>query len=151
MIALEHAKKAIKIADHMLTITHNVVNDPKLLLIVTEKLALSQQHGIKAVLHYELYHKRIPVFKDNFGEMFALFKVRCTRRLNLDLQYVDIIHSVQELLEHHRKSPVEFARKDNYVICSNEYKTDVISKDLLKKYVEKTKTFIEEIEKMLIR
>ena len=31
---LDNAKKSLQIADHMLNITHNVVNDPKLLLLV---------------------------------------------------------------------------------------------------------------------
>ena len=152
--ALQDAKEAIKVADHILTVTHNVVNDPKLLLLVAEKLSVGLQHIVKAVLLYELYHKRIPPFNENtedFQQMFSVFKVRCMRRYTIDSSYVDLIHNVHELIQHHKQSPVEFSRKDDYVICSEEYKTDVISKKFLKTSIEKSKVFMEDVEKMVTK
>lgn len=152
-VALQEAKDAAKIADHMVTVTYNVVNDPKLLVVVAEKLLAALQAAIKSVLLYEVYHRRIPAFKEDkedFLDMFSMFKVRCSRRYKFDPSYVDMIDKVHEITQHHKASPVEFARKEQYVICSEEYKTDIISKKFLREALEKTKSFIIDVEKMIL-
>ncbi|MFH1440240.1 MAG: hypothetical protein ABIG89_06730 [Candidatus Woesearchaeota archaeon] len=146
---LESAKKSLKIADHMLTITHNVVNDPKLLVLVLQKVFDSIQDLIGAVLYYELYHRRIPVFQESFQGMFDIFKVRCLRRYSLDAAYVELANEVYTTLKEQKRSPVGFARKDNYVICSSDYKMKILSKESLRNYVEKTKLFIKDVETMI--
>ncbi|MBI3033276.1 hypothetical protein HYY69_07405 [Candidatus Woesearchaeota archaeon] len=150
-VALQEAKDAAKIADHMVMVTYNVVNDPKLLVVVAEKLLAAQAAAIKSVLLYEVYQRRIPSFKEDFLDMFSMFKVRCSRRYQFNPAYVDAIHQVYEITQHHKTSPVEFVRKENYVICSDEYKTDVISKKFLREALEKTKSFIVDVEKMIMK
>ena len=146
---LENAKKSLKIADHMLTITHNVVNDPKLLVLVLQKLFISVQNIVGAVLYYELYYRRIPRFQESFSEMFDIFKVRCTRRYNLSTSYIELVHDIYTTLKQQKDGPVGFARKDKYVICSDKYDLKVLSKELLRSHVEKTKLFIKDVEKMI--
>lgn len=146
---LETAKKSLRIADHMLTITHNVVNDPKLFLLVLQKLFNSLHDIVASVLYYERYHKKIPSFNESFDEMFDIFKVRSLRRYNFNTSYTELIHNVYAILKHHKESPIGFAKKGSYVICSKEYETKVLTKELLAQYVEKTKLFIKDAEHMV--
>jgi len=146
---LDNAKKSLQTADHMLTITHNVVNDPKLLVLVLKNLFYALNNAMSAVLHYELYYKKIPPFQESFNEVFDLFKVRLFRRYNLNTSYVELIQDVYITLKEQKEGPVSFARKGSYVICSSDYKMKVLSKDSLKNYVEKTKLFIKDVENMI--
>ncbi len=146
---LENAKKSLKVADHMLTITHNIVNDPKLFLIVLQKLYTCHYGIIEALLNYDLYNKRIPPFLESFPEMFTLFKVRMQRRYNLNQEYVLLVQDVYELLKHHKDGHVSFARQGNYVLCSHNYEMKVLSKDLLTGFMQKTKLFIKDAEHMM--
>ena len=150
-VALDQAKNAVKIADHMLKVTYNVVNDPKLLMVIAERLLLAMEQVVKAIVMYEVQCHRIPPFKEEFDEMFSLFKMRCTGRYNIDSGYVDLLQEIKEVVQHHKQSPVEFSRKEEYVICSENYETDIISKTFLNESVAKIKLFIEDVEKMLIK
>ena len=146
---LDNAKKSLQIADHMLNITHNVVNDPKLLLLVLKKLFRALNNTISAILYYELYYKKIPPFQESFSEMFNIFKMRAFRRYNLNTSYIELIQDVHSTLKEQKEGPVSFARKGSYVICSSDYKIKVLSKDSLKLYIEKTKVFIRDAESMI--
>ena len=148
---LEDAKKSLKIADHMLTITHNVVNDPKLLALVLQKVFNSLHSIIGSILDYELYYRRIPSFSGAFPEMFDLFKVRCTRRYSLDASYIELVHDVYTTLKQQKEGSMSFPRKGSYVICSKDYQMKVLTPELLRKYVEKTKVFIKDAEKMITK
>lgn len=148
---LESAKKSFKIADHMLTITHNVVNDPKLLLLVIQRLFNVYESLIASVLEYDLYFHRIPPYHESFDEMFNIFKVRCTRRYSLSSSYIELINEVHGILNQQKKGPVSFSRKGSYVICSDKYETKVLTPESIKGYVEKTKLFIRDTEHMITK
>jgi hypothetical protein len=146
---LENGKKSLKVADHMLTITHNIVNDPKLFLIVLQKLYACHYSIIEALLNYDLYNKRIPPFPNSFPEMFNLFKVRMQRRYSLNQEYVLLVQDVYYLFKQHKEGPVGFSRKGSYVLCSTNYDMKVLSKQLLDGHVQKTKLFIRDAEHMI--
>jgi len=146
---LNYGKKTLKVADHMLTITHNVVNDPKLLLLVLEKINATHTHIIAAILAFELENKRIPAFKESFKEMLDLFRVRSVRRYNFKKNHGALAREIYYLLEQHKKSPVEFSRKGKFVICSEDYEMKVLTTEKLAKYIADTKEFIKDAEKMV--
>jgi len=148
-IALEKAKKSIHIADHMMSVTYKLVNDPKLMLPVLERVLSALTLAMATVLHYERLYKRIPPFQDNFESMFNTFKARCTRRYNINIEYITLITDVNSILTQHKQSPVEFRKDDKFVICSEDYRLKVISIDTIKKYIEKAKLFVKESENMV--
>ena len=57
-IALENAKKNIRVADHMLSVTYKLVNDPKMLLAVMERINNALSYSVASILHYERLYKR---------------------------------------------------------------------------------------------
>ena len=95
---LEHAKKNIKVADHMLTITHNVVNDPKLLLLVLQKVQNSLQNTLAALLFYDFHFGRIPAFREDFASMLDIFKVRIIRRYSMNHSYVNMLNDIYVII-----------------------------------------------------
>jgi hypothetical protein len=141
----EKAKKHIQVADHMLFVTYPLVNDNKLLLAVIENIFLAYSNTIGSLLYYERVFKRIPPFQDNFESKFTSFRETCVLRYKIDKSYIADILDLKNIIIAHKKSPVEFARKDRFVICSNNYKLQTISINELKKHIDKAKLFIQEI------
>lgn len=148
---IERAKRNIHIADHMLTQTYPLVQDPKLLLAVMENIFLALTNSMASVLYYERLFKRIPPFMDNFESKFNMFKMKTAIRYNIDQSYLNLMQGVKEIVLEHKKSPVEFSRKDSFVICSNSYKMKTISVQQMRDYVSKTKLFISEVDKIISR
>jgi len=149
LIVLESAKNNIKIADHMVNITYKLVKDPKLFLVILERLDKALTFTMKSILFYERYYKKIPTFREDFNVMHDIFKARCLRRYNFNNDYILLIKEVNDVIKKHKQSPMEFKRDGKFVICSDDYKLNVVSDDSLKKKIEKAKAFIREADYML--
>ena len=139
----ENAKKKISLADHMLTMTYPLVRDTKLLLVVLENVFLAMTNAMGSILYYERFYKHIPPFTDNFENKFQLFKEKCAEKYNVNEVYLKLLRELKELIVQHRKSPVEFVRKDRFVICSENYNLKTIGVDQIKVYIAKAKDFIQ--------
>ena len=148
-LSLENAKKNITVADHMINVTFKIVNDPKLLLSIVDRIKNALSYSVSSIVQYERMYKRVPPFQDNFDSMFNIFKTRITRRYNINIEYITLIHDVNDILKQHKESPVEFRKDETFVICNGNYRTRVITADHIKKYLEKAKLFIKETENMV--
>jgi len=142
----EQARSKIRIADHLITQTYPMLQDPKLLLSAVESLFLAMSFSMGSLLHYELLFKRIPPFQDTFPSKYNMFQLRCSKRYNFDLAYSNLMQELKGIILQHKKSPVEFVRKDQLVICNEDYTMRTLSVEQLKRYVHKAKVFIEQIE-----
>ena len=136
--ALDHLKKA----DHMLIVTYPLIGDTRILLNVADNTFLALTKSMSAILHHDRLFKYIPAFNDNFEGKFMMFKNKCMRRYNIDLEYVKLIQEIKEIIVLHKNSPVEFKRKDRFVICTDNYRMVAITVNMLKDYIKKTKEFI---------
>jgi len=143
-LASRKAHEKLKLADHMLTQTYPLVRDPKLLVAVMENIFLALTNAMASVLYYERTFKSIPPFVDNFENKLRLFREKCTPKYSLSRKYLDTITEVKEAVLAHRRSPIEFARKENFVICSDNYKLRTITIEQIKGYIGLTKTFLKE-------
>lgn len=139
----ETAKKRISIADHMLTITYPFVKDQRLLVTVVENIFLAMTNSMSSVLYYERLFKRIPLFPDNFETKLSLFKDKCIKKHNINPEHTVLLRDIKDIVIQHRKSPVEFSRKDKFVICNGSYRMKTVGVEQLKKYVKNAKEFIE--------
>jgi len=143
------SKKKIQIADHILTQTYPLINDPKLLLAGLENIFLALTNSIGSLLYYERLFKKIPPFQNNFSSKFNMFRAKCVPKYNFTNEQVDLIQDTKDIILQHKKSPVEFTRKDRFVICSDNYSMKTISIDKIKDYLSKAKLFIQEINKIV--
>ena len=142
----EAAKKRLRIADHMLTQTYPLVQDPKLLLAVMENIFLALTNSMGSVLYYERLFKKIPPFQDNFASKFRMFREKCADKYRINRDQLAFIQDVKNIILEHKKSPVEFVRKDQFVICNGSYRTHTISVNELKDYITKSKSFLRHTE-----
>lgn len=141
----ETAKKKIQLADHILTQTYPLVKDTKLLLVVMENIFLALTNSIGSLLYYERLFKRIPPFQDNFSSKFNMFRAKCIDRYKIDKEHVIFIQDIKDIIVEHKKSPVEFVRKDRFVICSDNYSMKTISVEQIKEHLAKAKLFTNQM------
>ncbi len=146
----DNAKKHLKLADHMLTMTYPVVNDPKLLLSVIENLNLTFSSAISAVLMYERDLRQIPPYHDTIDGRLDFFKNKSAEKFNISPNYIKMIEEIKDLVQEHKESPIEFSKKNEYVICSDEFKRlKTINIKEMKEYIAKAKLFIAEISNII--
>lgn len=145
----DKAKKSINIADHMLTVTYPLVKDPKLIPAIMENIFIAYSSAVDAILYFDLLYKRIPVFHDSFESKLNTFNARCISRYKIKKYYITEIQTIKNLLEEHKKSPVEFSRKDSFVIFSDKFKMKAISINTISEYINKAKVFIEEMDNII--
>ena len=148
--SLLKAKKNLHLADHMIFVTYKLVNDPRLLLSAIKNIFNSLQNTIDSLLCYERLFKRIPAYPENFGSKFSVLKDHCNR-LNLNQSYLYLINNIHTLLLDHKNSPIEFSRKDRFIICSSDYRTKSISLKEIKEYLSRSKSFIKDVESIVIK
>lgn len=148
-ILRDKAVQKVKVADHMLFMTYPLVKDPKLLLAIIENIFASLDFGMSALLHHERLFKRIPPFHDSFASRFEIFKNKMIPRYKLSPRHARLINDVRSIISEHKRSPVEFARKDKFIICSPTYSLKTVDTNLVKKYIFETKVFVDNINKIV--
>ena len=136
------ALKNLKVADHILHVTFPLLQDPKLLVGVLHNVFLALTQTMTTVLLYDRYVKLIPPFHDTFESKFNMFRVKSMQEHKIDEKYAKLIQEIKELIVLHRKSTVEFRRKDSFIICQDDFSSISISAAQLKEYVKTTKEFV---------
>jgi len=137
------ANKKLQLADHIITMTFPTVKDPHLLLSSIENLFLALSYGMTSILYYEQLFKRVPLFPDNFTSKFELFKDKCAKKYGIDAEQINMMKDLKDVIVAHKKSPMEFSRKEHFVICNENYRIRTISANEVKNYVQKAKLFIK--------
>ena len=77
-----------------------------------------------------------------------MFKEQYIKRYGIKKEDIITIGRIKDLIIRHRKSPVEFTKHDQFVICSDDYNMKVVKLDDLKKMISNAKLFIEKINKI---
>ncbi len=145
----EEASKKISLADHMLFVTYPLVKDAKLLLAVMENIFLAHTHIMGSLLYYERMYKRVAPFFDTFESKYRLFSEKCSQRYAIEHEYLDLMREVKDILTAHKRSPIEFSRKDQFVICSDDYQLKVLKAEDIKTLVSKTKEFFNKVDSLI--
>lgn len=145
----DEAGKKLSLADHMLFVTYPLVRDSKLLLAIMENIFLAHTHIMGSLLYYERMYKRISPFFDTFESKYRLFSDKCVPRYAIDEGYLGLMRDVKDILTAHKRSPMEFSRKDQFVICSEDYQLKVLKAEDIKTYVSKTKEFFNSINSLI--
>ncbi len=140
----ENAKKTVRMADHILTVTYPLLKDPKILVSAAKNIFSAAEQAMTSVLEHERLFKRIPSYQDNFESKFRVFKEKIVPRHNISPGHVKTIRELKDILSAHKESPVEFTRKEKYVICSDDYDMKTLSEKQLKNHLKNTKIFIEQ-------
>ncbi len=142
--SINNAIKNIKVADHMLYVTFPVIKDKRLLMKVLDQTYDAVICTINAVLQYDHTFKRIKIQNDAQAN-FNIFLEKCARRYNITSEEAQEIVEIISLMSYHKKSSLEFQRKDKVVIMSDKLKTTTIDSEILRKYLTLAKSLITKV------
>jgi hypothetical protein len=136
------AENKIKIADHLLSTTFAIVKDPKLLVSVIDALYQAMDLSINSILEFEKNFKKLEYLEN---EKLDLFRRKIVTKYALDPKMVDFYIDLKSTLETHRKSDVEFTKKEKFVISDKEYNLKTLTYDDVKKKYTAAKIYVEQI------
>jgi len=142
------ANKALASADHLAYVTYPVVNDTKLLFVILKQLNHALTKSMYALLHYDALFKRIPLFPDDYAVQLDLFKRSTAKRYHITKDEITLLEDIKELVNKHKTSTVEFARKDKFVIASRDYRLRTLTIGKVKNYITNAKTFIHKVNEV---
>ncbi len=131
-ISLEEARSTLDSANRMITLTLPVLRDNKFLVKIFEKIHDSMLSIVKSVLQHEYLYKRINLYQDAESN-FDTFR-ECAERYKIPSDYANQIRKVFLLMKSHKESPVEFVKKEKFVILSDNLRTDIITIAKLKEF-----------------
>ena len=140
------ARLKLKNADHLITMTYQMVKDNKLLMAAVENLYQALELSITSVLSYERMFKRVQPFHNELSSKLNIFYQDIAPKRNIDKSYLKLIQDIGDIVQAHKLSSVEFTRKDRLVIASENYELRELTPELVKNYLEKSKKFIQDME-----
>ncbi|RME31930.1 hypothetical protein D6789_01135 [Candidatus Woesearchaeota archaeon] len=135
--ARERARRKIGVADHILTQTYPLVRDPKLLLAVLQNIFDSVDANVEAALRSLLEKKKVLHIPELFESRLQVLAQQCP----LEKSLLRFARELQETMHEHKQSPVEFARKEMFVICDSSYGVRTLRPEQLKRYVQHARAF----------
>jgi len=131
---LEKANNALRTADHMIYVTFPLIKEKRLLVKILDEIYESIKNILNAILLQENFAGRITLNKDTKTN-FIIFGEKCAPRYNISQEELSEIIEISRLIEQHKKSPLEFVRKDKFVIMSENLHTETITLDKLKDWL----------------
>jgi len=140
--SLEKAKRSRRIADHMAYMTYPMMRDKRLLLKIVDEIYSALICSMNAVLQYEYLKKRINLSKDA-NQNLKLFFEKCAQRYGISNEDIYSLREFFSLYEQHKKSPIEFQRKEKIVLMSDDFRTKIIDLEKVKKYIFLTRKIEE--------
>jgi len=142
---LSEANKAFKTADHLTYVTYPLINETKLLISIVENLHLALVKSIEAILEYDQIYKRIPILPQDFQSKLEIFKTKSAKKYNIDENNLKLIDDLREIILYHKKSPLEFTRKDKYVLYLNNLRIRTIDLKKIKEDLKQVNIFIKKV------
>jgi hypothetical protein len=141
---LVSAKRRIQVADHFLTQTYPMVQDPKLLVNILDGVLRAVEEVVDAILQHEREKDRIPAYHEgNFAAKLSVLRGDVAKRYNFGHIDLAMISEMQELLHHHRQSAMEFPRNGKYVMANDELEIQTLSVEKVKTYLVRAKALYQ--------
>lgn len=137
------ARRGLEVAEQMLVHTYPVVKDPKLILAVAGDICAALTSSMEAFIL-----EKGGDLEADFGSNLATF-TRLAKDYSFDADELELIGRLHDVIEAHKKSPVEFPRKDRFIICDEKYDCREITLEDMKNYLFRARLFIEKSEASL--
>jgi hypothetical protein len=143
------ALEKLNVADHLVGTTYSLVKEPKLLVSVIDNIFQALDLTVTALLEYEKNFKSIPSYDKSFEGKMDMFRRKIVTKYSIKNDVTDFIMDVKKTLDEHKKSSVEFRKKETYVISDNDYNLTTLKVEDVKKILVKAKHHIEELFKII--
>ncbi len=134
---LDLAKKEVRISEHILSITMDMLNDKKLLLSATNHI----EKAIDYIMDYYVKKskKYLPSNKELKKRMFI-------ENFAENQQIIEIMKKVDNIKETKKREQISFIRGRDVVILTNNYNTKVIKEEDIKEILKELKNFLSVVE-----
>lgn len=143
---LTSSKRRIQVADHFLTQTYPLVQDPKLLVNILDGVLRAVEEIVDALLQYERAAERIPAYHEgNFAAKLSIIRGDVAKRYSFGHIDIAMISEMQELLHSHRESAMEFSRHGKYVMANNDLEIQTLSVEKIKTYLTRAKALYQKV------
>lgn len=123
-----------RISEHMMGMTYNLNDDPKLLKSVVANLHKS--------LKFIMFHM---TRKEEEYETSMMRLKPLLMKYKLSLSYLDFLKDVNYAMIRQKESEIEFSRRNKYVFASPDYKLYELKKKDVEEYLLKGKLFINQV------
>jgi hypothetical protein len=130
MNSLEKAWQQHDVANYLLKTTYPAIKDPKLLLTILHNIYSCVNSTMDSIIGKEL-----PSFRQ---KMLHLQEKRHNTRF---------IEEIHELINLHKKSPIEFSREGKYVICGDNYNLRPITVNTVQEYLKEANFLLNRINR----
>ena len=149
----EESLRQYKIADHLLNSTLPLVKDPKLLVGILHNINSSLEYALDAILLAN-DPKLIISEKTTLNYKLDLFRSKVLPRYGsygLNDEHIRHISKIRDLITLQKKSPVEFKRGADHIICSDDYEIETISSSEMKLHLSKTRDIIDLMDRLVFK
>ena len=143
---LEEATKTTEALDHMIYVTFPLIKDKKMMIKILIELKKSTAYCINAILQYEYFFKRIRLTRDPIMN-FRIFVQKCSQEYGLTHGETEKIRELFNLIEYHKRSPMEFMRKEKLVIVAE--KTKAVGIEEIKEFLKISKKLLQKTKEKL--
>lgn len=141
---LSLARKELKIADHMIYVTFNLLNDKTLISNVISHLKSALKIGIMSFLDFEYYKKNINALPKSDNLKTQLFLRDYSEELDLTIDDNEMINILDAFTDSDKHS---FSRGNNFYFLNDNFAMRSIDLKSLKNYLRRSEDIIERIEK----
>ena len=141
---LQEAQKTIQTIDHLVYVTFPLIQDKKILTKILTETKNAITNCISSILQYEYLYKRIELYKDTKTN-FNIFIKKCCPYYKITQQEIDLIIELFELVEKHKESITEFIRNQKVIILSENLKTETITIEKIKEFLNLSKEIMKKI------
>lgn len=126
-LLLADANRQVQIADHLLTVTFPVVNDPKIMLSVMEHCRRALEDAADAVVDYHVSRGEYELpeaikhgKQDPIAAFTDLVKIRKPHIAAAD-DAIKLCHDLRLTLQQHKEAHTAFKREDKLVIAGEGF------------------------------
>lgn len=136
------ADHSIRAADHLAYIIYPLLKDEKLLKQVFNEISTCTISIINAILYHA--HRRGIVLSQDKKQNFEFFKTYSSKFLTQD--EIQNLSRLYEIVEHYNANSIDFIRKDSFIIMIQGSKTESITLDKIKIYINLLKSIINKFK-----
>jgi len=141
---LEEARNNIKVADHLIYVTYIALNDNKLIIPIANNIYIASVNSVISILYHEKLYKQIHILPTNFDLRLEIFENEVMPKYNIKKEILSTIKELRMIRQEHKESPIEFSRKNNYIICTEDYNKIIeINIEKLKTHLKNTKILFD--------
>ena len=132
MDELKKALHYVNNANLILNKTMPIADNPKLMIGIIENLNKAIIFTISGILK----RKELDATKISIEEAYDFIPEK----------FKETVNDIVDITKRHKESPVEFVRKEEFIICEDNYSFRTLSVDSMKKYISETIHLIQEVE-----